>query len=73
MDSHIKASNRTKHLQPYVFHQDFNINIQENEVEVGVGKSILDLIALKSINGLSIREDSFIDTNFEKNENIDDS
>ena len=29
-----------------------------------MGKSIFDLIALKSINGLSIREDSFIDTNF---------
>ena len=52
MESPIKSSNRQKHLQPFVFHQDFNINIQENDVEVGVGKSILDLIALKSINGL---------------------
>ena len=40
---------------------------------MGVGKSILDLIALKSINGLSIREDSFMDTDFDKNESNDDS
>ncbi len=63
----MKPSSRKLQLQPYVFHQDLNVNIKENDVEMGVGKSILDLIALKSMNGLSIREDSFMDSNFDKN------
>jgi len=41
-------------------------NSDNDPVGVGIGKSILDLIALKSINGLSIKDESFNDSDFEK-------